>query len=168
MTQNSLASSFTTCWSWNNLWWSCTARNVVWLGSAKPDIILLRGKDTLENIPLTQAALFEHIKRALFQPSFYWNQATSVRQEIPDYSEWGVERKTMVSVYHIGQHSKITVKNAPPFCIAAMEGLAKEPINALELASPARCYADVKVDVWTMTRHRSITLNFATVIFKLD
>ncbi|KAG1674657.1 DNA transposase THAP9 [Nymphon striatum] len=48
------------------------------------------GKKTLEN---TQAALFEHIKRALLQGSFYWNQATVVRQEIPDFSKWGWQKE---------------------------------------------------------------------------
>ena len=47
---------------------------------------------TLENIPPTQAALFQHIKRALLQASFYWNQATSVCQRIPDHSEWDWRR----------------------------------------------------------------------------
>ena len=51
------------------------------------------GKKTLENIPLSQAVLFEHIKRALLQASFYWNQATSVHQEIPDFREWGWQRE---------------------------------------------------------------------------
>ena len=51
------------------------------------------GKKTLENIPPTQAALFEHLKRALLQASFYWNQATSVHQEIPDFSEWGWQKE---------------------------------------------------------------------------
>ena len=47
------------------------------------------GSRSLENIPPTQAALFQHVKRALLQASFYWSQATSVQQEIPDFSEWG-------------------------------------------------------------------------------
>ena len=47
------------------------------------------GSKLLENIPPTQAALFQHVKRALLQASFYWRQATSVQQEIPDFSEWG-------------------------------------------------------------------------------
>ena len=51
------------------------------------------GKKTLESIPPSQAALFEHIKRALLQASFYWNQATSVHQEIPDFREWGWQRE---------------------------------------------------------------------------
>ena len=51
------------------------------------------GKKTLESIPPSQAALFEHIKRALLQASFHWNQATSVHQEIPDFREWGWQRE---------------------------------------------------------------------------
>ena len=47
------------------------------------------GSRSLENLPPTQAALFQHVKRALLQASFYWNQANSVQQEIPDFSEWG-------------------------------------------------------------------------------
>lgn len=53
------------------------------------------GKKSLENIPPTQAALFEHLKRALLQASI-WNQATSVRQEILDFSEWGWQKETGV------------------------------------------------------------------------
>ena len=37
------------------------------------------GSRSLENIPPTQAALFQHVKRALLQASFYWNQATTVQ-----------------------------------------------------------------------------------------
>jgi hypothetical protein len=47
------------------------------------------GSKSLENLPPTQAALFQHVKRALLQASFYWDKATSVQQEIPDLSEWG-------------------------------------------------------------------------------
>ena len=47
------------------------------------------GSRSLENIPPTQAALFQHVIRAILQTSFYWSQATSVQQEIPDVSEWG-------------------------------------------------------------------------------
>ena len=47
------------------------------------------GSRSLENIPPTQAALFQHVKRALQQASFYWSQATSIQQEIPNISELG-------------------------------------------------------------------------------
>ena len=52
------------------------------------------GKKTLENIPLTQAALYEHLKRALLQASFYWKQATSVHQNIQGFAEWGWQKET--------------------------------------------------------------------------
>ena len=45
-------------------------------------------KKTLENIPNSQAALFQHVNRALLQCGFYWNQVTFVHQEIPDFREW--------------------------------------------------------------------------------
>ena len=47
------------------------------------------GSRLLENIPPTQAALFQHVKRALLQASFYWSQATANQQNIPDFGEWG-------------------------------------------------------------------------------
>ena len=47
------------------------------------------GSRSLENIPPTQAALFQHVKRALLQGSFFWRQATSVHQEIPNFGAWG-------------------------------------------------------------------------------
>ena len=43
-------------------------------------------------IPPTEAALFQHVKRALLQASFYCGQATVVQQDIPDFSEWGLHK----------------------------------------------------------------------------
>lgn len=51
------------------------------------------GRKTLENIPPTQAALFEHLKRALLQASLYWKQATSVHQTIPNFTAWGWQKE---------------------------------------------------------------------------
>ena len=50
---------------------------------------LVTSGKTLENIPPTQAALFEHLKWALLQASFYWKQATSGYQTIPSFTVWG-------------------------------------------------------------------------------
>ena len=47
------------------------------------------GSRPLENMSPTEDALFQHVKRALLQASFYWSQATSILQEIPNISEWG-------------------------------------------------------------------------------
>jgi hypothetical protein len=51
--------------------------------------LFTNGSRSLENLPPTQAALFQRVKRALLQASSYWDKATSVQQEIPDLSEWG-------------------------------------------------------------------------------
>ena len=47
------------------------------------------GSRTLEALPPTKAALFEHMKRAILQACFIWNQADMCKQEIPDFSKWG-------------------------------------------------------------------------------
>ncbi|KAJ8257557.1 hypothetical protein GJAV_G00186910 [Gymnothorax javanicus] len=47
------------------------------------------GKKTLEALPPTQAALYQHIRRAMLQASFFWSQATSVHQDILDFHDWG-------------------------------------------------------------------------------
>lgn len=46
------------------------------------------GKKTLEALPPTQAALYQHIRRAVLQ-AIIWNQATSVHMDIPDFQDWG-------------------------------------------------------------------------------
>ena len=43
------------------------------------------GTKSLDNLPPTQAALIQHIKGALLQASFCWNQATFVKQDIPEF-----------------------------------------------------------------------------------
>ena len=50
------------------------------------------GTKSLESIPPTQAALFQHVKRAILQSSFYWHQALSAQQDIPDFSGWGWQK----------------------------------------------------------------------------
>lgn len=51
--------------------------------------LFCQGKRTLENIPPTQGALFQHAKRALHQSGYVWRNALALQQEIPDPSEWG-------------------------------------------------------------------------------
>ena len=46
------------------------------------------GKKSLEALPPTQAALYQHICRAVLQ-AVIWNQATSVDMSIPNFKEWG-------------------------------------------------------------------------------
>ena len=46
------------------------------------------GPKSLDNIPPTQASLYQHVKQALIQGSFYWSKALAVWQNIPNFSEW--------------------------------------------------------------------------------
>lgn len=46
------------------------------------------GRKSLEALPPTQAALYQHIRRAMLQATL-WSQATSVQQDILDFQDWG-------------------------------------------------------------------------------
>ena len=50
------------------------------------------GSRSLDSIPPTQAALFEHVKRSLLQASFIWKQSITCHQEIPVFDKWGWEQ----------------------------------------------------------------------------
>lgn len=44
---------------------------------------------TIDNIPPTQAALHQHIKRAIFQGALVWGQTLVLQPNIPCPSTWG-------------------------------------------------------------------------------
>ena len=69
---------------------SCTARAVVPASQMKLDITFSRMVPCLSRTCLPPTpVLIQHIKRALLQASFYWNQATTVQQDIPEFNAWG-------------------------------------------------------------------------------
>ena len=43
----------------------------------------------IENIPPSQAALHQHIPRAVYQAAFVWNQCLSPQMVLPDPGNWG-------------------------------------------------------------------------------
>ena len=47
------------------------------------------GSCTLEALPSTKAALYQHVKGAILQACFFWKQSVSSQQVIPDFAEWG-------------------------------------------------------------------------------
>ena len=47
---------------------------------------------SINSIPATQTALFEHVKRSLLQASFIWKQSITWHQEIPVFDKWGWEQ----------------------------------------------------------------------------
>ena len=55
--------------SWSDLWLSCTAVRIP--------------HKSIENVPPTQAALAQHIKRAANQACHIWGQALEPMQELP-------------------------------------------------------------------------------------
>ena len=48
---------------------------------------------SIENIPPTQAALCEHIRRATFQAGYIWGQTQIPSQTLPSPSDWGWDDK---------------------------------------------------------------------------
>ena len=48
---------------------------------------------SLDSIPPSKSALFQHIKRALVVAAFIWKQSLSKTPEIPKPSEWGMEHQ---------------------------------------------------------------------------
>ena len=48
-----------------------------------------QGTRTLDMIPPTQQALFQHILRALYQPAIFWMQSLQRQQNVLNASYWG-------------------------------------------------------------------------------
>ena len=75
--------------SWSDLWLSCTAVRVPTRPSTKLEVLFAQGNKSIENIPPTQAALTQHIKRAAYQAGHVWGQVLEPMQELPSPAEWG-------------------------------------------------------------------------------
>ena len=62
------------------------------INQARKHLFAQKGR-SIENIPLTKAALVQHIKRAVYQAGYCWAQATTPSPDLPCPSEWGWKRK---------------------------------------------------------------------------
>ena len=51
--------------------------------------LFTHGSRTLEALPPTKAALYQHVQRAILQAYFFWKQSVSSQQVIPDLARWG-------------------------------------------------------------------------------
>ena len=60
---------------------------------------LFAKKNSVERIPPTQAALQQHIKRAVFQGGHIWGQSTNPRPVLPSPTEWGWRKIPSESSY---------------------------------------------------------------------
>jgi len=53
--------------------------------------LFVRGTRLLENIPPTQAALIQHVRRAAYQAGLVWGQSLVTQQKLPSPGIWGWE-----------------------------------------------------------------------------
>ena len=106
------------------------------------------GTKSLESIPPTQAALFQHVKRAILQSSFYWHQALSTQQEIPDFNGWGWQKDEW-SGNRYGPPSTMLQWLVRLCCIVVATRLAREDASAIEPAYDALPSANAKADALT-------------------
>ena len=47
------------------------------------------GTKTLDTLPPTSAAFYQHVRRSILQACYFWKQSLLPRQVIPDYGDWG-------------------------------------------------------------------------------
>ena len=52
-------------------------------------ILFSQGDRMIENVPPTEDALKQHIKRAVYQAGYVWKQSLQKFQHLPSPSEWG-------------------------------------------------------------------------------
>jgi hypothetical protein len=58
------------------------------VNSLRKHLFTKRGR-TMEGLPPTEAALFQHTKRAAFQSGYCWHRSLQPQQNLPSPSEWG-------------------------------------------------------------------------------
>ena len=70
--------------------------------------LFARKQRAYDAIPPTQAALKEHIKRAVFQAGHVWGQSTVTEQQLPSLSNWRWSKQNNVWVPKWTELSAIT------------------------------------------------------------
>ena len=55
--------------------------------------LFVRGTRSLENIPPTQAALIQHVRKAAYQAGLVWGQSLVTQQKLPSPGIWGWEEE---------------------------------------------------------------------------
>ena len=64
---------------------TCTLSRV---NEARQELFAQSGR-SIDNIPPTQGALLQHIKRAVLQASYIWEKALEPSPDIPSPGDWG-------------------------------------------------------------------------------
>ena len=104
-------------------------------------MLFAQGRQSLENIPPTKAALQQHIKRAAFQSGHIWGQTLKSQQDIPDATEWGWERcqgRLTPKWTTLPEASKVCQELINCKCKKACRGLCK--CSKASLSCTSLCY----------------------------
>ena len=96
---------------------------------------------SIENIPPTQAAPAQHIKRAAYQAGHVWGQALEPMQELPSLAEWGWQQSSegwSPKWITLAEASKACSELISCGCNRACSGLSK--CTKANLPCTALCY----------------------------
>lgn len=103
------------------------------------------GKKTLDNIPPTQAALVEHIKRALLQAcSSGARPHLRIKKYLISVNGDGTET-AMVLGYHTGPPLRTAARPVLSCCTVGVQSRAQETASAVELGCVVQARPNVKV-----------------------
>ena len=79
---------------------TCSASTI---NEARHQLFTSGSRNLEARLPPTQAALFEHIKRAILQSCFIWKQSVLCQQKIPNFANWGwifnMQKKKWVPIW---------------------------------------------------------------------
>ena len=75
---------------------TCTLSRV---NEARKELFVQSGR-SIDNIPPTQGALIQHIKRAVHQGSYKWEQALKPSPKIPKPEDWGYKSSPSGWIQH--------------------------------------------------------------------
>jgi len=111
--------------------------------------LFTRGKKSLDTLPPTQAALYQHIHRVILQGTV-WSQATSVHMDIPEFQTGAGKRTAVVGGCLSGLPSRTAAKSAQSsYSVDVAPGSA----SGAGLVCVAQVSANVKGPVSTTTKH---------------
>ena len=66
----------------------CNTTTAVEVNKCRRELFVKKGRQ-MEGLPLTRAALIQHVYRAIYQAGYVWSQALKAMQVLPSPSEWG-------------------------------------------------------------------------------
>ena len=99
-------------------------------------LLFSQGTRTLNNIPPTEDALLQHVKRAAHQAGFIWGQSLENIQQIPNFSNWGWQQidDRWTPIW-------ITLPEASKFSQELIHCGRKKPVGDFANASRQTCHA---------------------------